>query len=156
MNTEKARHIQFNAQMAEHDDSKLLDRELAQFAASEEIAEAYTHQLASGTELPPFFNDAVGYATTFVYQTKSPIFGPDGVKREIDRKLGFRKEEDESWYPKSADELAVAMDLICVATQLGDKDEVPAFGPHINGRPTEIMDDPNSLYNKFGMLIVPR
>lgn len=156
MQENKARHIQFNTQMSEHDDSRLLIRELAQFSAAEEVAGGYAHEHPSTTELPSFFNDAVWYATTFVYRTKSPAFHPDDVMREIDRSQEFRDDGDETWHPKTGEELAVVMDLIHIATQLGDKDNVPAFGPHIHGRPTEIMDDPSTQYNKFGMPIIPR
>lgn len=156
MNIEKARQIQFIAQMAEHDDAQLMERELAQLGASEEIAQAYTEQLPAEAELPAYFNDALWYATSFVYKAKTPSFHPDDVKREIARQLGYRREDDDSWHPTTDDQMAVAMDLIHVATQLADRDDVPAFGPHIGGRPSELMDDPGSQYNKFGTLIYPR
>ncbi len=154
----RLQEIQFNVSMAERGDNALEARAQALFAARSAILGAYLDEQETAAEAarpatPDDLEEAATYATLLLYERGGELFHPDDIAREIERRKGYRKEDDRTWQPESTADEGLVIDLVHRGAVLSSNDPTPAYGPHLEGRPFEVVDPSGTEYNKFGRIL---
>jgi hypothetical protein len=150
---ERARGMIFNSQMMENGEA-LSDRMDAHLAAATEMRQAFTEGLGEDVALPPHFDEALMFATGYLYRTGNPDFGEDlkmHLGDHLDKRM--RNPQEDQWLPQDENDLNLVKGLIELGSRLGDSDKVRAFQPRREsdgGRPFEILDPYDCWYNKYG------
>lgn len=154
MNRKELEEINLNAKMAEHEPDTLLERFNKLGEACQAIADAHFDALPEGSIVPDYFDSAVSYAANLLYETGSPIFNADDIKRTVENQIEWAKSKNNGdWIPDDSEKAATVEKLIAIGSSLSLEDTEPAYTPHVEGRGHEILDEPGTTYNKFGMII---
>lgn len=157
-----------NADETETSTDMILERFLHLQDAADELAVRYiqdaddSEDMTASTfngEVPDYFDTAVAFAIQRLYEIGVPIVNFTDVNLELEREQldrEFNKEHgsaDDSWFPETPDETQLTAELLYKASLLSLEDKEPAFRPHHDGRNHELLDSPQTLYNKYGSAI---
>ncbi len=157
MSTDRKRleAIQFNTSMMDDSFDSLPDRVEAHLAGMAEIKDAYRETAGDEGALPEGFDNALAYATGYLYRTSNPDAGED-LKRHLANDLEYQagRAKEGDWLPQSDGEIGMVRGLIELGSRLATQDKEPAFQPNSHsGRNCEYTDPYDVWYNKYGFLI---